>query len=802
MRTAVLQKPPRGSMVDRAHPLARGLRHLFVMNEGAGWPRDIITHRDPDLIDTYTTRNWIASQYGIALQTGGCGLQWNTSGVVNEPFTALVFARPNAAYDSLIVIHDGTYETLRFATYNVATAWRIRVYSDTNDILNCPPVMHCAGVVAHGPNDHRRFLNGVKVGTDTSTTVATASNPTLTLFAQHDNSSSPFSGDVGCIALWDRALSDREVAAFSRNPWQLFRLLPLVGVYSEPETGGDEDKTQTDTGTGTDLAELTAKAVEVADSGVGSDVAVSDADQVAADAGAGAGVAEVVGQEYPQTDAGSGGDVSEVAEASLPLTDNFSGGHGSLDGQQTSGGGHKWSDGGGGGLSDIGGVAVGDNASGWAWAHIANMPDVPAIRFQFKLVTGYGQRAMILWDDANQYGYGVQVFGSSKTLKVVRVDGDVAGETILGSDGSNASNGDTILITVDLSGNFEVYLNGSLDITGITDTTYTTGKVGLAINAKRGTVDDVQVTENTVEVKAQTDTGAGADVVASEVDETQDDTGTGTDAVTAGAPIVQTDLGGGADQAEALVDETVADSGAGTDAGEVEAQVPVADAGAGSGATVVDAGSGDKATTDTGAGADDSTSEVDETQTDVGAGDDQATAGAPVEPTDSGSGSDVAAVSDQKAEPTDSGAGTEAIITTAAHQVAESGGGVDLASVSVLIVLAEAGSPGADVAAVSVGPVQTDAGAGSEVVTVPTVVLVEADPAAAASEVATVVADLLQEDIGLGVDLPTLTDLLVLAEETGTALEVATSDVTAAPLGYAVVDTRRKMIAYARTREH
>lgn len=104
-----------------------------------------------------------------------------------------------------------------------------------------------AGAVCDGAT-FSAFANGTKIaGTTITGTPSTGDGTAWRMGNYRGGGGTPWRGSLPLVAIWDRALSDAEMAAISANPWQIFAPLIAPRTY-EDSAGGVQSFSYTGTG--------------------------------------------------------------------------------------------------------------------------------------------------------------------------------------------------------------------------------------------------------------------------------------------------------------------------------------------------------------------------------------------------------------------------------------------------------------------------------------------------------------------------------------------------------------------------
>jgi hypothetical protein len=196
--------------------------------------------------------NWFTSRYGGAVDFGS---MWSYY-YIDLPYSDL-HALPTTYDFTLVVLSRqdsdpngdrgpwafGGTDDLQLYLFDKAVQ-RPRVYWGNlgGSIINTGLAPYGVGewvqlaFVSRASNDHRLFVNGAEFATSTATGAAGPFN-SLRLGGWADGSQW-FDGDIAFFALFDRGLSDGELALLARDPFGLFRRADDAALYA-PAAPGD-----------------------------------------------------------------------------------------------------------------------------------------------------------------------------------------------------------------------------------------------------------------------------------------------------------------------------------------------------------------------------------------------------------------------------------------------------------------------------------------------------------------------------------------------------------------------------------
>lgn len=236
------QSPPVGRNINGLHPLSQRLNASWLLNEGCGSPRDLVSHKSGTLVNSPTwTRgpfggpamNFVlASTQYITLPTP---LVFNN----NSAGTVSVWFKTIATVDGGGILYGeantSSANPLAWIQSNSLTAGNVRfvvrdsalVQSDvetTGKAYNDGRWHHAVGVSTGAGGTLTLYMDGGPGLSASNTTSATmplltstigaAVRPTITL---------PYDGQIAIIKTWPRALSAAEVISDYQKPFEFIQ---------------------------------------------------------------------------------------------------------------------------------------------------------------------------------------------------------------------------------------------------------------------------------------------------------------------------------------------------------------------------------------------------------------------------------------------------------------------------------------------------------------------------------------------------------------------------------------------------
>jgi hypothetical protein len=220
-------KPIAGSAVDWDHPSARGLVFLSPMSEGSGTPRDLISRAT----GTVSAATWANTACGKGLNFAAGAYVSYTATTALQPtrVTALALVRPTDVsagtrriINTRTASNHGYVLTPSGATsrFIIGDGTTLNIASGTTTLV--ANTYYLIGGTYDGSNI-RVWQDGLDVtsGSVTSSTLA-YSSAQFVIGNETPGVSTTFLGDVVFAAVWNRALSAREMRDLALDPFGLF----------------------------------------------------------------------------------------------------------------------------------------------------------------------------------------------------------------------------------------------------------------------------------------------------------------------------------------------------------------------------------------------------------------------------------------------------------------------------------------------------------------------------------------------------------------------------------------------------
>lgn len=225
--------------VDWRNPVTRGL--LWAFNPASGTFYDAVgkINYSPSTITKAVSSIGVADDYSARFQPSGIA-KLPASG----DLSVFVQAAPNSTQQSLLCQRQGNNTNhieirsgsgLVGASTNGAFFKCSSTGQGVNGTLTLDERWHTFAGTLSG-STASLYIDGAFTDSTTITTPASDIG-VLTFGGLSDSTVIPYTGLMGVVCAWTRAVSSDEIAALSANPWQLFRAKPRV-LYFDVGGGG------------------------------------------------------------------------------------------------------------------------------------------------------------------------------------------------------------------------------------------------------------------------------------------------------------------------------------------------------------------------------------------------------------------------------------------------------------------------------------------------------------------------------------------------------------------------------------
>jgi len=229
-------KPPVGVLVDPSHPLAAGLRQLWLCQAGAGRVQNTVR---PGAVGAFNSANtaWALSPHGVcvALTTSTGYVQFPTDtalGLPTGPATVLLgyrkrdgTARATAAFGVAHDANDDNYMGCHLPYSDGTVYWDYggspgKTAGSTRLSVGSLTFGDDFWAFTTGPRGMEIWQNGVRRASNAGTPTR-VNRATAFYWGQHDNTTACDSADIWYGAIYDRQLSPAAIQSLSKDPYQI-----------------------------------------------------------------------------------------------------------------------------------------------------------------------------------------------------------------------------------------------------------------------------------------------------------------------------------------------------------------------------------------------------------------------------------------------------------------------------------------------------------------------------------------------------------------------------------------------------
>jgi len=234
-------KPPVGAVLNKHHPLAKGLVGAWLFNEGRG-KRAYDRSGNGNNATLLANASWSVSTKGTALDSTSAGatLLYSPSIDITGDQVGIVVGlipnfNPSGSPDTTYFVFDGDRDNVgqfRLMYANTNT-WRFRVHASSSLNYNhsgqtgAKEFVQIAAI--YDGAEQRIYENERALGSGLANSGNIKSNTgnDRAIGAQGDGSSEPFDGDIVYAYLFDRAPTASEILSLHLDPYQMFRPDPI-----------------------------------------------------------------------------------------------------------------------------------------------------------------------------------------------------------------------------------------------------------------------------------------------------------------------------------------------------------------------------------------------------------------------------------------------------------------------------------------------------------------------------------------------------------------------------------------------
>ena len=229
-------KPNRGTLVNKSHPLVRGMKCCFLFNESTGDKIfDLSGNENHGTISGYsnTSMSWDQTEKGSSIY----GTDTNTDYItvphidISSGGTVLTLVKNNnIAADRCIVGCDDGGANIEWQLwmdnaspdrygFTIYDGGYVSIYDST--VPTVAGTTYQVGFTYNAAGSGRLFVNGVNNISDNSATISN-SGLDWRIFQLQNGTKQAIDAHIIYFYVWDRTLSDAEVLSIYKEPYQIF----------------------------------------------------------------------------------------------------------------------------------------------------------------------------------------------------------------------------------------------------------------------------------------------------------------------------------------------------------------------------------------------------------------------------------------------------------------------------------------------------------------------------------------------------------------------------------------------------
>ena len=246
-----ITKPPRGAVLDRAHPLSRGLIGCWLLNEGTGSKLHDLSGGN----NTGTFQNmdpqtdWVGGRDGFALDFDGVNdfVQWPATTklipTATNHVSCLIWiylnVNPSGDFGGLVMGISNAH-LYHLGVNNLEKIdWRVKDASIQAGSITVGKWTQLAGTNGGiGEDEVDAYIDGVRVGTASSSGAMPDSGEQLVLGRRVLGDARFIDAKFGLAMIWNRQISQADIISMRANPYQMFRTEASPGIFGAPAAAG------------------------------------------------------------------------------------------------------------------------------------------------------------------------------------------------------------------------------------------------------------------------------------------------------------------------------------------------------------------------------------------------------------------------------------------------------------------------------------------------------------------------------------------------------------------------------------
>ena len=247
-----LIKPIRTKQLNSSHPLARGLAGCWIFNEGSGSQTADLSGYGHNIPVAGGTPEWTCGKHGSAMYFDSSNSEFmesDVSPVTDIPCTILMWLCPDDVtmgncYYPLYIANSGSSNQAWGILLNYGNDGEVSLItnitlSDRAVSTKCMTAgkWHQIVCVVAGMTDRRCFVDGANKGINTDSAGAPSGLNRISIGRAGDSTPGYYyPGKVGSVFVWNRVLTDSEIAWLYREPYAMFDTFDSMKSLSFPVT--------------------------------------------------------------------------------------------------------------------------------------------------------------------------------------------------------------------------------------------------------------------------------------------------------------------------------------------------------------------------------------------------------------------------------------------------------------------------------------------------------------------------------------------------------------------------------------
>ena len=245
------QKPLRGTQLNKAHPLSKGLVGRWVFNEGSGGlVNDLAGNSNNNIVLTNTTwaadgvffdstsdRGRVANPTGLSGFTKGftCYIKFRTSELGVRQALAQQLHSDAGELGWMFEIYDRAQYQFLFSADGTTQSWELVTHNISNNKIHSVIVTWVPG---GKPLLHTDGVQCTSVATTAAVNLIYEPVQPFDIGLSTYNTDRHLLGSIYDVGIWDRALSPLEIALLHREPYCMFQPSFDIGAFEFPVAVG------------------------------------------------------------------------------------------------------------------------------------------------------------------------------------------------------------------------------------------------------------------------------------------------------------------------------------------------------------------------------------------------------------------------------------------------------------------------------------------------------------------------------------------------------------------------------------